>query len=458
MARVAGARICERGARFFALIVVAALLYAFGRFTPFFSAAFDWWPGVDLYRRPADATFIVNIGLSFLGASLLHRFVVEGLPRRKRPLAWGLLIAAVLMAASAWLVGSGLKFSWRAGHMPAALATLAVAAALGGAVAAGLYVGRRPNRRHHVAYALVGATAAQLVWYNAASPLNAEPASTYSAYNGFYPDQRRGLDVLRPELAAREARGEHPRMEILGLDGSWENASMVLKFENTVGYNPLRIADYERDVGVAESSSDPKLRTFPDTFRGYNSRLAALLGLDYLVLDRPLTDLPRHIPRPRGTLMFAGNHFYIYRLNCHSAPRVYLAARVKAVDGTFPPFEVGQEALVDQRDIGELRDKTLLDAKPDAVGSHAAIKSYGDNEIVVDVDAATTSVLVLHDLDYPGWEARVDGTPAPILRTNLLFRGVEVPPGHHTVEFAFHPFSLANLTAAAAGLLHEGDR
>jgi hypothetical protein len=49
--------------------------------------------------------------------------------------------------------------------------------------------------------------------------------------------------------------------------------------------------------------------------------------------------------------------------------------------------------------------------------------------------------------------AKVDGRPTPIVRTNVLFRGVEVADGHHVVEFRFEPFSYANLRAAALGLV-----
>ena len=66
-------RLLARGVRFFATILCIALLYSLGRYTPFFSLAFDWIPGVSLYRRPADATFILNIGLAFGAGYLLHR-------------------------------------------------------------------------------------------------------------------------------------------------------------------------------------------------------------------------------------------------------------------------------------------------------------------------------------------------------------------------------------------------
>ena len=253
---------------------------------------------------------------------------------------------------------------------------------------------------------------------------------------------------------------------------------MVFKLQDTAGYNPLRIAAYERATGVAESAADLNLRTFPDTFRGYNSRLASLLGLDYLVLDRSIGDLPRQVPRPRATLLFAGTRFYVYHLDTPAAPRVYLATHVVPVDsdvqiegGTVPDFTVGRDALVDAEDVGRLRSPALVARTPateqgtgaaddgSATGvaaSTATITAYGDNQVSVAVEAARDGVLVLHDVAYPGWSVSVDGHEAPLLRVNLLFRGVEVGAGRHTVTFAFHPLAPGNLAAAALGPPAQG--
>ena len=65
--------------------------------------------------------------------------------------------------------------------------------------------------------------------------------------------------------------------------------------------------------------------------------------------------------------------------------------------------------------------------------------------------SCTTSII-------PGWEVYVDGERRPILRANLLFRGVEVPPGRHRVEFRFRPLSVDNLVAAATDLMIQRAR
>ncbi len=374
---LAGGRLAERGVRALALMGAAAILFALGRFTPVFGMAFDLIPGVSLYRRPADAAFILNIALAFASGYLLQRFLESGMPR----LGWARL-AAVLLAV-ALVLGSGLALSSGAGHLGGALLALTAATAAAALGVAILAWGRTPSRRPVAAAVLVALTAAQFAWRNADAAINAEPSRNYSAYEPS-PSQNAALAALRADMAPRLARGERPRIEILGLDGSWQNAAMVLKLEDTAGYNPLRIGAYSRAVGVGENSDAPHWRAFPDTFRGYNSRLATLLGLDYLVLDRPIADLPRQVPRPRATLLYAGDHIDVYRLDNPIVPRAVFVTAWRFVDGEaaigsgmLPDFELGTEALIDDADRGRV---SASPAQPRPVGAGAAAITAAGND------------------------------------------------------------------------------
>jgi hypothetical protein len=294
------------------------------------------------------------------------------------------------------------------------------------------------------------------------------------------PAEAAGIQVLRHEIAAKIRDGDRPRVEILGLKGAWQNASMVLKFENTLGYNPLRIDAYERAVGAGPGTEDFFARRYPGTFRGYNGRLAALLGLEYLVFGRPLTELPRDIPRPKAQAIYTSDTMYIYKLG-KTVPRTYFASAVEPVDNeevldehVLPGFDPASEVLIDQASMGDLhggpyargtgreRFQTAShagqgsEASPKAPSlSHVAIVNYADSSVEIDVDAPKAGIVVLHDLFYPGWEARVDGHKEPVLHANILFRGIEVPAGHHRVMFSFRPLSLTNLAAAASSVFHR---
>src|SRR3954468_6148316 len=464
---IAGGRLFARELRFFLILGVAAVFYALGRYTPVFALVFDHVPGVALYRRPADATFLINFAVAIAGGYLVHRWLGEGSPalaRLRRPAGAAVAGLAALRVIVALL--SALGYALRANHALDALRDVALAAAIAGiAATAVVKAGTTPSRRAAVASLIVAVTAGELLWRNAASPLNAEAAERYAVFRELPPEQLQGLQVLKKELAERNAKGERPRVEILGLGGAWQNASMVLGLEDTIGYNPLRLADYEKAVGPGENAVDPNLRTFPGTFRGYKCRLASLLGLEYLVLDRAIERLPPHFPRfGDAKLLYGSGTMWIYRL-APTAPRAYLATQLIPVDSEsvlteaeLPDFDRTKAALIEQSHVSALSgDYGIRDTDAPATPAQGSvtITSYRRNAVILDVNTDRKSIVVLHDIYYPGWEATVDGKVQPILRTNVLFRGVEVPAGHHVVEFKFRPLSLGNLIAAATDLLDK---
>lgn len=70
-----------------------------------------------------------------------------------------------------------------------------------------------------------------------------------------------------------------------------------------------------------------------------------------------------------------------------------------------------------------------------------AILSWARDRIALEVDSPSGGFLVLHDVWHPWWRARLDGERVPILRADLLFRAVALPPGRHRLVFTFEPFA-----------------
>ena len=86
------------------------------------------------------------------------------------------------------------------------------------------------------------------------------------------------------------------------------------------------------------------------------------------------------------------------------------------------------------------------------------IERYRDRQVEIATRTEGRRLLVLADVDYPGWVARVDGRPVEILRANFAFRAVPVPAGAHRVTFRYEPASflvgsIVSIVTLAAGLL-----
>jgi uncharacterized membrane protein YfhO len=69
----------------------------------------------------------------------------------------------------------------------------------------------------------------------------------------------------------------------------------------------------------------------------------------------------------------------------------------------------------------------------------ATIASYANTRVEIDADSPDGGYVVLNDVWHPWWRAEIDGHHAPIIRANVLFRAVALPPGRHRVTFTFHP-------------------
>ena len=96
----------------------------------------------------------------------------------------------------------------------------------------------------------------------------------------------------------------------------------------------------------------------------------------------------------------------------------------------------------------------------------ARIAVDGAERVAADITTESAGILVLADLSYPGWVARLDDRPAALLRADGFFRAVSVPAGSHRVEFRYRPISfyagaavsLVCLAAAAAWALRRPER
>src|SRR5262249_22908185 len=72
-------------------------------------------------------------------------------------------------------------------------------------------------------------------------------------------------------------------------------------------------------------------------------------------------------------------------------------------------------------------------------------------QAVLEVGLDSPGLVVLADVDYPGWDLAIDGIPAPIYRVNGVMRGAAVPAGRHRLIYTYAPrsFQIGRLVSIA---------
>jgi hypothetical protein len=418
-----------RDIRFFTLALIVSLLYALGWYTPFFRAIFHVLPGVSLFRRPADATFLIGAMIAILAGYAAHRQFATpwiGIERR----SW-IVVGAVVGVAGVVAVWLGMRLE-RLERLPLPLGTAALSLAMG-ALAVCYIRPRIGLQPWHCAFVLVAVTVADLAYNNGP---NSSSAISPSVYEVLQPDSRsQVIRLLKRKIAEGDNDTRRDRVELVGLGFHWPNASLTHKLENTLGYNPLRLQLYSRATGAQDTVGLVSQRKFSPLFPSYKSLLANMLGLRFIAAGASLETIDTRLEPHDLELIASTGEAFIYE-NANTLPRVLFATRAQEADfehilqtGAWPDFDPKTTLLL-ERTNGQ--QKTRREGK-------VRIVAYRNCEVMLEADSADGGWVVLNDLWHPWWFAQVDGKPAAIARANVLFRAVEVPPGLHTVHFEFQP-------------------
>lgn len=423
-----------RGVRMLTALFVCMVLFAIGRYTPFFALTYDYLPGISAFRRPADATFLIGALGAVLAGYVLHRLLSEEHFTLKRSeIAIGAAVIVVLLGVS-------LAVGAEAGHLHDAIWP-AVSAALWFALAGGLVFALARWR------AAIGPVAAGVLVTGLVSAdlginngPNESTALSPQLYDVLRPDtQNETVRTLKKLVAQPAGSPRRDRVELLGMGFEWPNASMVHGFDHTLGYNPLRLAEFSDAVGTRDGIADPKQRVFTPLFPSYRSRLANLLGLRYIASPIPIEQVDRSLKEGDLTLVARTKEGYIYE-NPRALPRVQFVGGWQLADfegmkrsGRWPDADPTQAVLLDYE------PPVASPEGPVPVHADVRLSRYENTVVEIEVSTPQPGFVVLNDIWHPWWRVHVDGTEAEILKANVLFRAVQVPAGVHKVRFTFEP-------------------
>ena len=226
----------------------------------------------------------------------------------------------------------------------------------------------------------------------------------------------------------------------------------------TTGMVPQNVIPMRFDLYEARGYDLPIERRYDRMWRRYLSpelpSVAGLLGAIPLSLPqvtperlRVLSLLGvRDVMQPAGDpeldtkglrLAYSGRDARVYE-NPDALPRAWVVGDQRVVEDEDAALDAVGDPGWDPR--GEAIVEEPLTGLA-GTGGEARIESYEPERVVIEATSRGRGLLVLSDLHYPGWKAKVDGREVDVERVNYMMRGVSLESGTHRVEFEYEPLS-----------------
>jgi hypothetical protein len=460
----------SRDALFFWILLISALLLALGSYTPLYRWFVQYLPVLSLFRIPARWLMAVNLALAILAGYGFQSLLERGLSRR----LW------LICTGCFFILGLGLLFTFFAHSY-----ILEWSRDWSG-------LGQRLTRRFlELGFTIQPVYQTERLLLRWLAPLTVPSVllafnllNAWVLFTGYaFRILSRGtfaiwaiaavsldlvvaggttINPIRPEDWWHSLSGgaryvlehldEHSRVWPLGMGRE------IAAVRNLGQYFPSAYR-----VRSAGGHGSPLMLKRMDTFldKAHPLQQVQLLGVRYILTEgRMGADVESVFDR-----VYQDESSVVYE-NRTPLPRAFIVHQAVAVPDDESALEKFADLSVNVRQtvVLEVADAELIkngEAAPDATGE---VRFILDTPQVVELYVHTRSdgYLVLLDTWYPGWEATVDGVPAPIYRANYIARAVRVPSGEHYVRFVYRPFSfwmgvvlagLAMVSMVVSGLL-----
>jgi len=138
----------------------------------------------------------------------------------------------------------------------------------------------------------------------------------------------------------------------------------------------------------------------------------------------------------------SNNNIPTMQINMQALGNAWFVNDVKMVNNADEELNALDSFIPEERAIVDKRFESMVKGHDVSRDSSATIKltSYRPNELVYESNARKEQLAVFSEIYYAqGWNAYVDGKPAPYFRANYILRSMIVPAGKHNITFKFEP-------------------
>lgn len=424
----------------FLMLAIVSLLLSFGRYTPVYKIFYKIIPGLNLFRIPATFLFIYIIALIVLGCYGLQSFLDDKDDKRKRKL-FSILLMTFISVTVLLLVFHPLERiikTWKP-HLLSNTTLASVTYALIHAlvllaVFCVFYFLRIPRKAISILFILFMMLDLLLVG------LPLLKTRDLNTVNRSYPwiekisEDKTFFRIYDIKSVPQETSLQFGLQKITGLD------PIILK--HYFNFTNLLLGDYipittEQLPITRNDSGDLK-----------NIVVLNLLNVKYIISNHRF-DSFQSLILVNQYQDKEKNEVYLYE-NKDALPRAWIVHKTEEIED-FSQFrdklkelKPREKAFVsagsEKKIASTLIDDTSI-SKNTLTSENVTIKDYKSNRIIMSVDADRAGLLIISEVWMPGWIAKVNGKPAPVIRTNYILRGIPVEKGKSWVELRYFPKS-----------------
>jgi hypothetical protein len=267
--------------------------------------------------------------------------------------------------------------------------------------------------------------------------------------------------ALPPSLAAQQSERAPLRYhQLLSPAGGEFNPFWMYGHEFATGYDPVLNTRYKTFSGIDEAG-----RSYLKTSLIASDCTLDLLNVRYVLIApnlltptasaeiSGLADATRWRELPNDSSINWYKDMKVYE-NLRVLPRVWLVGQVRVVPDEYDQlrlirgerkdergnaFDPRQIALIEPPTASLPWAQQLAQASVPTITGQARILARTNDRLEIETEALGPALLVLSEMAYPGWRARVDGQEVEWQRVNYMLCGVPVGAGKHHVEFAYQP-------------------
>jgi hypothetical protein len=430
--------------RFIILLLISSLLYALGKYTPFYKILFILIPGINLFKRTSEALFIFQFCMSILVGIGFDKWITLNMIIKNRVKNAEIIkyiviliicISIIILLVAYVLNNKRLEIISVSAFWSASFLIILV-----------LVCTTILNHYKNITLTMIIIISFSYIdlyinnsglWFNSR---NNDCEVTYSSICG----DNQIVSFLRNGVIGQN--GQVYRIEPIKDGSLWANAPVIWKIPSSVGYSPIF---YEKYDEFASPDGSWRGRSFAGMIKSYNSILFDLLSVKYIITTENLINIDPNVDIEKFKLVY-NNGYKVYE-NTRVLPRAFMVHEAKIYPDTNKLKEELENLNFDPKKTILISSKpTELDQNintdfikfPSNNDDNVVFEQYNINSVILNVKTNENGFIFLSDVYYPGWKVFVDGKQKQILQADYLFRAVYLQAGEHKIEFKFDPISI----------------